>query len=338
MPVIYVFRHTFSIMQILNQIQQDFDRYLIGCPFEDKPVSLYDPVNYVLNIGGKRLRPAVLLMGCYLFDGNYQKAMPAAFAIEVFHNFTLVHDDIMDKAPLRRGRSTVHEKYGLNKAILSGDVMMVQAFDRLLDLEDQGTVPAIMRVFTKLAIEVCEGQQMDMDFENQSSVEINAYLKMIELKTSVLVAGALKIGAIIGGAPDCDAEALYGFGRNLGIAFQLQDDLLDTYGDPEKFGKKLGGDISQNKKTFLYLKAFEMANEQDRRLLEGLYGTSPRNGKGKINQVIQVFDKLEIKKHTEAAKEKYWEEALRQLDKINAKPERKKVLEDFAQALMSREV
>ncbi len=325
-------------MQILHQIQRDFDKYLIGHPFQDDPVALYDPVNYVLNIGGKRLRPAVLLMSCYFFEGSYKAAMPAAFAIEVFHNFTLVHDDIMDHAPLRRGKSTVHEKYGLNKAILSGDVMMVQAFDRILDLENQSAIPAIMQVFTKLAIEVCEGQQMDMDFETMNTVEISAYLKMIELKTSVLVAGAMQIGAMLGGASAGDAQAMYQFGRNLGIAFQLQDDLLDTYGDPEKFGKRLGGDISQNKKTFLYLKAIELSNKQERQLLEKLFETNPEDETAKINQVIQIFDKLEIKKHTEAIKEKYREEAFHQLAKIEVEGSRKKVLEGFANALMSREV
>ena len=325
-------------MQILHQIRKDFETHLKANLFKKCPTELYAPVNYLLQIGGKRLRPSVLLLTSYLFKGSYENAFPAAFAIEVFHNFTLAHDDIMDNAPLRRGMPTVHEKYDVNTGILSGDVMMVQAFDLLLTLKEQKQLPELLKIFTKLAIEVCEGQQMDMNFENQEEVKIEEYLRMIELKTSVLVAGAMKMGAILGGADNDNSEAVYQFGRNLGISFQLQDDLLDTYGDPEKFGKKVGGDIAQNKKTFLYLKALELANQNQKQRLQELYRQTQLNEKAKIEEVVNIFDQLGIKRETELIKEKYKEEAFSYLWKLNVEPERKKLLENFAHYLMNREV
>lgn len=325
-------------MQILNQIQQDFEAHLKDSLFENDPEELYAPINYILQIGGKRLRPAVLLLTCYLFKGKYKHALPAALAIEVFHNFTLVHDDIMDNAPLRRGMPTVHEKYDINTGILSGDVMFVHAFDLLLKLEDQKHFPTLLKIFTKLAVEVCEGQQMDMNFEKQQEVKIDEYLRMIELKTSVLVAGAMKIGALLGGADLEDAEAAYQFGRNLGISFQLQDDLLDTYGDPEKFGKKVGGDIVQNKKTFLYLKALELADQNQRSRLYELYRENQLNEKEKIEKVVQIFNQLGIKEETELIKEEYKNNAFSFLRKLNIEEDRRNLLEKFAYYLMKRDV
>ena len=325
-------------MQILHQIQSDFNHYLANHAFDLEPVELYHPINYILSIGGKRLRPAVSLLSCYLFAGQYGKALPAAYAIEVFHNFTLLHDDIMDEAPLRRGQPTVHEKYGVNAGILSGDVMMVHAFESLLKLQDQRKLNQILEVFTKQAIEVCQGQQMDMNFETQEHVTIDEYLKMIELKTSVLVAASMKIGALIGGADDDNANLIYQFGLNLGIAFQLQDDLLDTYGDPKKFGKKVGGDIVQNKKTILYLKALERADEIEHSRLKELYETEGLDEKSKIAEVVQLFDKLNIKMETQALQEEYRQKAFDCLSQLSAPQERKKAVEEFAHYLMNREV
>ncbi len=326
------------LMQILNQIQEDFESYLFSNPFEDQPSELYDPVNYILKNGGKRLRPSVLLLSCYLFSGKYYHAMPAAYAIELFHNFTLIHDDIMDAATLRRGKLSVHEKYGLNSGILSGDIAMVQAFDSLLKLDDQKQLPELLRIFTKLAIEVCEGQQMDMNFETREKVEIAEYIRMIELKTSVLVAGAMQIGALLGGASKKDAEAVYQFGRNLGISFQLQDDLLDTFGDSKKFGKKVGGDIVQNKKTYLYLKALELANTDQLTSLKKLYQSNQLNEENKIEKVVGIFNSLNIMGETETIKEKYRQEALVCLNSLNVLQERKDVLENLADYLMDRDV
>ncbi len=327
-----------TTMQILHQIQKDFEAYLKNHLFERPPSELYNPINYILELGGKRLRPAVLLLTCHLFRGNYKHAFPAALGIEVFHNFTLVHDDIMDNAPLRRGAKTVHEKYGINAGILSGDVMMVHAFNLMLELEDQKQLPQLLKIFTRLSIEVCEGQQMDMNFETREEVNIEEYLHMIELKTSVLVAGAMQIGALLGGADDASAKAVYEFGRNLGISFQLQDDLLDTYGDPAKFGKKVGGDIVQNKKTYLYLKALELANADQKSSLQELYQPNHWSETEKINKVIAIFDELGIRAHTEQIKESYKMAAFTVLEDIDLPEERKELLAGFAHYLMNREV
>ena len=254
----------------LPDLQETFQKYLKENIFNQTPQELYQPVNYILKLGGKRLRPVILLMSYNLFKETVEKALPAAFAIEIFHNFSLLHDDIMDEAPLRRGQPTVHIKYDVNTGILSGDVMLIYAYQYILQLEDQSNIPALMRIFNKVAIEVCEGQQYDMNFETSQEVKIVDYLKMIELKTSVLLAGAMKMGAVIAGAPEKDANHLYEFGKNIGIAFQLQDDILDTFGDPEKFGKKVGGDIAQNKKTYLLLKAMELAKGSRKQALSDL--------------------------------------------------------------------
>ncbi len=301
------------------------------------PAELYRPVDYLLSLGGKRLRPAALLMGHFLFADDVEKSMPAAYAIEVFHNFTLMHDDIMDAAPLRRGKPTVHEKYGLNAGILSGDVMLVYAYDYLLRLELQ-RLPAVLKVFNQTAIEVCEGQQMDMNFETRNDVTIGEYIRMIELKTSVLLAAALQIGALLGNADEADAKALYEFGRNLGIAFQLQDDVLDTYGDPVKFGKKTGGDIAQNKRTFLYLKALELASDTDRKALLNHYSNAAKDNEKKIREVIGIFNKLDIKVLAENEKLRFQDAALGYLSSVNAPPKRKKILGDFAHSLLQREL
>lgn len=323
-------------MQILHQIQKLFESYLAANRFDRFPPELYSPINYILSIGGKRLRPAALLLSHRLFDEDIEKALPAALAIELFHNFTLIHDDIMDEAPLRRSHPTVHYKYGLNAGVLSGDAMLVLAYEFLLKMETpcQGE---IWQIFNKTALEVCEGQQMDINFESRPDVKIEEYIRMIELKTSVLVAAAMKMGALSGGASTGDAELIYEFGRNLGIAFQLQDDLLDAYGDPKKFGKKSGGDIAQNKKTFLYLKAFELADRREKDLLIRLYSGDNRPEEEKVGQVMELFNQLNIRNLAEKEQLRYQEVALESLERISVSEDRKVALKEFANGLMQRE-
>jgi geranylgeranyl diphosphate synthase type II len=324
-------------MQTLHQIQSAFEKYLRELSFGSDPDNLYRPVRYILSLGGKRLRPVVLLLCHKLYDDDISPAMPAAAAIEVFHNFTLVHDDIMDEAPLRRGKPTVHHKFDTNKAILSGDVMLVLAYDYLLQLENQTLIPTVSRIFTKTAIEVCEGQQMDMDFEERTNVSVEEYLRMIELKTSVLVAAAMKIGALTGGASDADAQKLYEFGRNLGIAFQLQDDLLDTFGDPEKFGKQPGGDIIQNKKTYLILKALELAGDHTRAELLEWYSNTDFDEEEKIAGVKSIFTRLDIPAQTKRLQTEFERKAMEQLNGLDAPSEKIEWLKAFAEGLMKRE-
>ncbi|MFT4972140.1 MAG: geranylgeranyl diphosphate synthase type II [Saprospiraceae bacterium] len=326
------------MMQTLSQFQERFQTYLTQNQFNSEPTDLYAPVNYILSIGGKRLRPVLVLMSHALFEDNYEKSLPAAFAVEVFHNFTLLHDDIMDEAPLRRGKPTVHVKYDVNTGILSGDVMMIAAYDFLSKIVDETKIPTIYKTFNKVAIEVCEGQQYDMNFETRDNVTILEYLRMIELKTSVLLAGAMQMGAIIGNASAKDAEHIYQFGRNVGLAFQIQDDILDTYGDPEKFGKKVGGDIVQNKKTYLVLKALETADEPTKDMLLTLMTTPTTVEAAKIEAVKTIFNQLSVRDLAEAVKEDYLQKAFEHLDEIAVPKERKKVLIDLANDLMMREV
>jgi len=284
------------------------------------------------------LRPVLLLISHSLFDRQVEKALPAALAVEVLHNFTLLHDDIMDAAPLRRGKPTVHVKYDLNTGILSGDVMLVYAYHHLIQVEDKSKIAQLLSVFNRVAIDVCEGQQYDMNFEERQEVTIAEYLKMIELKTAVLIAGAMEMGALLGNASRQEAQHLFEFGRNIGIAFQLQDDLLDTFGDPSKFGKKVGGDIVQNKKTYLVLKALEIANASTRRNLAACFTMHELEESKKVETVIDIFNKLKIKDLAETEKEKYLETAKRHLAAIPVSDERKIVLTDLANQLMAREI
>ena len=325
-------------MQQVAQLQILFKSYLSDHQFSQSPKGLYDPVNYILSLGGKRLRPVLLLMGCNLFDDEVNQALPAAYAVEIFHNFSLLHDDIMDEAPLRRGHPTVHVKYNQNTGILSGDVMLVYAYEFLAQLGEKVNILKVLKIFNQLAIGVCEGQQYDMDFEQRDDVTIDEYLKMIEQKTAVLIAGGLQIGALIGGASKEDAQHLYEFGRNVGIAFQLQDDILDTFGDPEKFGKKVGGDIAQNKKTFLLLKAYECCDEQQAKQLRILMNKGTQDEEGKINEVKSIFNELEIRQQSEQLMETYLQLAFSHLEKVEVGEIRKKPLKDLANQLMGREI
>lgn len=325
-------------MQTLRQFQELFSAYLEDHQFTQQPRELYDPVNYILSIGGKRLRPVLALMSHALFDEQVEKSLPAAFAVEVFHNFTLLHDDIMDEAPLRRGKPTVHEKYDVNTGILSGDVMMIAAYDFLAKTADESKIPTLFRLFNKTSIEVCEGQQYDMNFETRKNVTIPQYLRMIELKTSVLLACAMKMGAIIGNASAEDAEHIYQFGRNVGLAFQIQDDILDTFGDPEKFGKKVGGDIVQNKKTYLVLKTLEVADAMDKKALQMLMTTPTTDEALKITAVKNIYNKFNIRNLAEEKKMEYLKTAFEHLEAIGVAKSKKQILIDLANDLMMREV
>ena len=317
--------------------QSDFLSYLDSNKINREPKNLYQPIEYILQLGGKRIRPVLTLIAADIFSGDYKKALPAALAVEVFHNFTLVHDDIMDDAPLRRGHETVHEKWDINTGILSGDAMLILAYQYFENYEPV-VFQKLAQLFSKTALEVCDGQQLDVDFETRNNVTIDEYIKMITLKTSVLVAAALKMGAIVAKADEKEAQLLYNYGLNLGIAFQLQDDYLDTYGDPETFGKQVGGDIIENKKTFLYLKALEIANNQDKEQLITLYNEKQKNITEKISTVSAIFSKNNIPNYTHELIEYYTNKSFESLTLLNINDTAKKGLRLFGENLMSRKV
>lgn len=284
--------------------------------FGESPSELYTPIDYILSLGGKRIRPLLSLLSFGMFQKNPESILKQALAIEVFHNFTLMHDDIMDQAPLRRGKPTVHEKWNANVAILSGDVMLVKAYDLLMDTEP-ALLPEILRLFNQTAAEVCEGQQFDMNFENLSEVKEEEYIQMIRLKTAVLLGCALKMGAILGGANETESNKLYEFGVNVGVGFQLKDDLLDVFADKAKFGKQVGGDIISNKKTFLLIKAKELAQGKDDEELSYWLDQIDFDKEMKVNAVKAIYEKLGIKALTEAKMNSYFEKGFQQLESIN---------------------
>ena len=302
--------------------------------FPSQPKDLYEPLRYFLAIGGKRIRPILTLMAAELFEHSKDEVINQAIAIELFHNFTLIHDDIMDNAPIRRNVTTVHEKWNTNVAILSGDVLLIQAYQYLCQV-DASKLPLIMDVFNRTAIEVCEGQQLDMDFENRMDVTTAEYIEMIRLKTSVLLGCALKIGAIVSSAKAEDQEAIYQFGVNIGIAFQIQDDILDLYADPDKFGKKVGGDVIANKKTILYLTAVGRSNKTQLNMLRQLQ--SEEEETMKLSRTRELFDHLEVKEACKELMDKHFNEAMASLDKIEANPSKKAQLKDLALFLMNRD-
>lgn len=320
---------------MVREFQEMIEGLISEQNFARKPVELYEPIAYTMGQGGKRLRPVLTLLACNLFGGDVKQAAYPALAVEVFHNFTLVHDDIMDKAPLRRGMDTVFKKWNADIAILSGDTMFAMAYQYALKTEP-AFVPDILRVFSKAAIEVCEGQQMDMNFETQQEVEIADYLEMIRLKTAVLLGAALEIGAIVGKASESDIVSIYEFGVNLGIAFQLKDDLLDVFGNQKEFGKMSGGDIAANKKTYLYLKALELANPQQYAELSRYYSTNDMRDEDKIAAVKNIFDSLQIEDQVSAIMQRYYDAAMEALDKIEAPNQHKEPLLSFADKLFHR--
>ncbi|MEM9076772.1 MAG: polyprenyl synthetase family protein [Bacteroidota bacterium] len=301
------------------------------------PENLYEPISYILGLGGKRMRPVLTLMSVDVFEGSIEDALDASLAIEMFHNFSLVHDDIMDDAPLRRGKVTVHEKWDINTGILSGDAMLIKSY-QLFERYEPQMFKRLISLFSQTAIEVCEGQQYDVDFETRNNVTISEYLKMIEYKTAVLVATSLKMGAIISGASDSDANLIYEFGRNLGIAFQLQDDYLDAFGDPKTFGKQVGGDIIENKKTILYLKALEFASSDDKADLEKLFSEKPKNPEQKIERAKVIFQKSGSVDFLRKEIENYTQLAFESLQKISVSDENKMLLEEFGKQLMERTI
>ncbi len=300
-----------------------------------EPRNLYEPILYILNLGGKRIRPALTLMSCGLFGGNENKALDAALAIEMFHNFSLVHDDIMDAAPLRRGLKTVHEKWSINAGILSGDAMLVWS-NQFLETYEGNLYKKLTSLFNTTALQICEGQQYDFDFESRQIVTIEEYKKMITLKTAVLLATSLKFGAMIAGASEKDSDNIYEYGINLGIAFQLQDDFLDVFGD-ENFGKQSAGDIIENKKTFLFLKTYELANDEDKLELLNLYSTK-KYSKVKIKSVIKLFKKYDILSKTDEEIRHYTTKAVNNISKLSITIEKKEILEKFARQLMERRI
>lgn len=321
-------------MQSFQDISLMFEEHLKkSIPFPSHQDNLYEPCRYLLNAGGKRIRPALCLMAAEMFGGVNEDVFHAAMAVELFHNFTLIHDDIMDKAPLRRGKPTVHAKYGLTTGILSGDIMGIFSYQSL-GMVSPKHLPEIFAIFNKTAIEVCEGQQWDMDFENQDKVAIDEYLKMIELKTSVLLAASLKMGAILSGASEQDAQYLYEFGKNMGIAFQLQDDYLDTFGSEEKIGKKPGGDIRANKKTFLMLKSRELANEEALMQMDTILA---QEDDSKVDYVRNLFLELSIDEHSKEIINQYSDKSFDYLDRISLPAERKAYLKSLAEWLLNRQ-
>lgn len=322
-------------MHSISQLQALLHQAIADSQYPDHPKELYEPITYLMDLGGKRMRPVSVLMACNLFSDNIGTAIKPALAIEVFHNFTLMHDDIMDNAPLRRGKPTVHNRWNNNVAILSGDVMLVEAYKLIMQV-DPSILPEVLTIFSDTAVGVCEGQQIDMNFENLHHVHEADYLNMIRLKTAVLLAAALKIGSLIGGASKNDADLLYEFGINLGLAFQLHDDILDVYGDPEKFGKQVGGDILANKKTFLLIKALESASDETQKNIRRWMEANDAPVE-KVAAMTAIYDQLRVKELAEARMAAYAAKALHCLDLVNADPARKAFLSAFASSLSTRE-
>jgi geranylgeranyl diphosphate synthase, type II len=304
-------------------------------PFNGSPGELYEPLDYILALGGKRIRPVLLLLTADMYSGDLQKALPAALGIELFHNFSLIHDDIMDNAPIRRGKPTVHIKWNPNTAILSGDTMLVKAYEKFLKLPDQYLRPAL-DIFNQTALEVCEGQQFDMNFETQGTVKIAEYLEMIRLKTAVLIGASLYLGGLLADAPENDLRNLYNFGIHIGLVFQLRDDLLDTYGDEKAFGKKNYGDIAANKKTFLYLKALENAEDEDRKRLSTLFSSDMVDPEEKILSTLGFFEKTGVKQATEDEIKKHQKLAQEYFDHLMVVPDRKKIMWEYTEILAGR--
>jgi len=320
-------------MHSFQALAEQFEKYFNKRQFPDQPSTLYDAAQYILQIGGKRVRPVAVLMGNELFGEIKEESFSAATAIELFHNFSLIHDDIMDKAPLRRGLETVHTKYGEATALLSGDVMLVVAYDQLAKVPST-KLPQVLLLFNKTAKEVCEGQQLDMDFEKREVVMLDEYIHMISLKTSVLLAASFQMGAILGSTNENNQHHLYEFGKNIGIAFQIQDDYLDAFGDPEKFGKQVGGDILANKKTFLLIHALEVADDKQQFILKQLLS---ENASDKVAKMLSIYRECKVDEWAETMKQQYFQLAMQHLDKVEVPDERKLELKKLAHYLLQRE-
>ncbi len=322
-------------MLTANEILEKINTYIANLPYTRSPRSLYEPVRYVLSMGGKRIRPSLMLMAYNMYKDDVDNILPLACAIETYHNYTLLHDDLMDNAEVRRGKPTVHVKWDANTAILSGDSMLVLAYSCFLKCHE-GKLKPVLSLFTETALEIGEGQQYDMDFETRTDVTEDEYIEMIRLKTSVLLACALKIGAILADAPESDADALYKFGEQMGLAFQLQDDYLDVYGDPAVFGKAIGGDILCNKKTYMLINAFNRADAAQRRELMKWVTAERFDPEEKIAAVTSLYDKLGIGRLAEEKIEYYFAQSRKYLAEVSLPEDRKSVLEAYADKMMKR--
>ncbi len=311
------------------------EQKLAELSFNKAPIELYEPIRYILNLGGKRLRPQLIFIANSLFEENIEDCANAALAVELFHNFTLIHDDIMDNAPLRRGKQTVHEKWNTNTGILSGDAMLVIAFAQINKIKS-ARIREIYDVFNTTAIEVCEGQQFDMNYETESNVSVNHYLEMIRLKTAVLLGGSLKIGAIIGDASEKDGNTIYTFGENLGMGFQLMDDYLDVYGDPSKFGKQIGGDILSNKKTFLLLNALQMTKGEDQIQLNKWLAITDAGNTEKVKAITEIYNRCGVDQLALDKMQEYYDKAYKNLDSIDVPEHKKLQLRAFADMVSKR--
>ena len=319
----------------VEQIQNYINSYIDNQSFKGEPTELYAPIEYILRQGGKRMRPTLCLLACDLFNGNIDDCMIPAVAAEIFHNFTLVHDDIMDQAPLRRGMETVYHKWNSDIALLSGDTMLIKAFQYVLSMKKDYSYEVFAEL-CKVALEVCEGQQFDLNFETLNNVTLEEYLEMIRLKTAVLLGSVLKIGAIVANTSAENQKAIYDFGINLGMAFQLQDDIFDCYGDVKVFGKMTGGDISDNKKTYLYLKALELASEDDKKTLLDLFKMPKGRDEKKIQTILNIYNKYDVKNIVTKLMTEYYENSLQNLNEIDIEEERKQILREYAEYLYKR--
>lgn len=325
----------YNSMYTIKNYHQLVDQAIDQLTYPKGSAGLYAPIDYMMHLGGKRVRPILLLMASHLFSDEVEKAIAPAIGIELFHNFTLMHDDIMDKAPTRRGQPTVHERWSETAAILSGDVMLIEAYKRMMQVHTS-LLPQVLSLFNEMAVGVCQGQQMDMSFETIDHITADDYLEMIRLKTAVLLAGSLKIGAIIGGASPAEAQLLYTFGETLGIAFQLQDDILDVYGDPDKFGKQIGGDILSNKKTFLLIKALELAHDHTAQQLQFWLNNTSANPVEKVGAVTDIYDQLHIRQIAQQARNNFADRALAALDDLQLDVPKKAGLRSFAEQILVR--
>lgn len=323
-------------MKTADEILSMVNEFLANLPYERKPKSLYEPIRYVLSMGGKRIRPTLMLLGYNLFKDNPEKILMNAVALETYHNYTLLHDDLMDNADLRRGHETVHKKWDANTAILSGDSMLVLAYERMAQC-DEKHLAKVLKLFTTTALEIGEGQQFDMEFENRNDVKEEEYIEMIRLKTSVLLACALKMGAILADASDEDAENLYKFGEQIGLAFQLQDDYLDVYGDTKVFGKEIGGDITSNKKTYMLINAFNLADEAQRAELQKWVDAKDFDRAEKVAAVTRLYNEIGIDKLAQDKIAYYFEQSKKYLDAVSVPAERKEELAKYAQKMMKRQ-
>ena len=322
-------------MKTSDEILSLINEYLDNLPYERKPAGLYDPIKYVLSIGGKRIRPTLMLLAYNLYKEDPERILSSAVALETYHNYTLLHDDLMDNASMRRGQPTVHKKWDANTAILSGDSMLVLAYERMAKCPVEKLKP-VLDLFTETALEIGEGQQYDMDFETRNDVREEEYIEMIRLKTSVLLACATKMGAILANAPQEDADNLYKFGEQMGLAFQLQDDYLDVYGDPEVFGKAIGGDILCNKKTYMLINAFNLANDEQRKRLQQWVKAENPDPRQKIEAVTQIYNEIGISQLAEQKIKHYFNESRKYLEAINLPKERKLELEAYTDKMMKR--